>query len=662
MSLEQTTITQAREQWGGSAAAMVQRLVAFDGPPDHFLMQLLATQCHLGQAVAGSLVRLTPPPPEGPREISSPAVAAPSSGDTRSTANPQANAAGAPVGAEIVSVFPPVPATGSPPSWLAHAVELATREALGDETRVHRLQATSADRGRAVVHHLILVPVKTPGNFTGVVAFLLDTDEAQAVDTRRQRLELGVSLLSLYEMRQVLQQRNAELRGLSTATRVLAASNDHARFRAAAIALCNEIAARWKADRVSLGLLSGRYVKLKAMSQTEHLSRKMTLVGAIESAMEECLDQDTEVLYPVPPEATLVNRAAQELSTRHGPASVCSLPLRRHGEVIGVVSVERQIDQPMSVEEVAFLRMACDLFTSRMAELAATDRWFGARLADATGRGLAGVVGPKHTWAKVTAAALLAGVLALVFVPGTIRVEAPFTFQAVTQRSIPAPFEGYLETVEAQPDDVVEAGAVLATLNTAELRAELSRLEAERLGYEKEAKRSARAGEQVERQIAEARVANVEAQLDWLAWQIEHAVIRAPIAGTVVVGDLKQQLGAPVAKGDVLFEVAPLSELRAELWVADDKIGDVPPEGAAGRLVAAAHPGSKLGFEVERINPIAEVIDGNNVFRVRVKLLETRPWAKPGIEGVAKIDAGRAPIGWVWTRDAVNWLRMKLWI
>lgn len=631
---------------------MVERLVKFNGPPELFLSELLAAQCRLGQAAAGSVVRLgaSGPPPELTPSAAG-GVAAQNLNESQQVA------------AEIMAVFPPLPATGSPPSWLAHAIELAMKpspEAVG--TQVHRLQASSAESGFPVVHHLVLVPVNTEGGFSGVAAFLLDTDDQQIVEARRQRIELSVSLLSLYEMRQILQQRDADLRGLSTATRVLSASNDHPKFRAAAFSLCNEIATRWRADRVSLGLLSGRYVKLRAMSQTEHISRKMALVGAIESAMEESLDQDIEVLHPIPGGAMLVNRAAQELSSQHGPSAICSLPMRRGGEVIGVVTVERPIDQPMSPEEVAFLRMAVDLFTPRMAELAETDRWFGARLADATRRTLSEALGPRHTWAKVSAIALLAGVLALVFVPGTIRVEAPFKFQAVTQRSIPAPFEGYLETVEAEPNDVVEPGAVLATLNTAELRAELSRLEAEQLGYDKEAKMAAREGNQVERQIAEARVAKVEAQLEWLRWQIEHAVIRAPIAGTVVVGDLKQQLGAPVSKGDVLFEVAPLSELRAELWVADDKIGDVPPEGGKGQLAAAAHPGQKLDFEVEQINPIAEVIDGSNVFRVRVKLLERQPWAKPGIEGVAKIDADQAPIGWVWTRDAINWVRLKLWI
>lgn len=637
MSLEQIAATQ-REAATNEASAVVQRLIGFDGPPELYLTELLAAQCRIGQAIAGSLVRLDPP--AGRDDQNSPSLS---------------------VAAEIAAVFPPTPATGSPPSWLAHALELATQDPIGSMTRVHRLQA-SASRGPAAVNHLLLIPVQTGRDFSGVAAFLLDTDDPRLVDARRQRIEMSVSLLGLYEMRRILQQRDAELCGLSTATRVLAAGNEHPRFRAAAIALCNEIASHWRADRVSLGLLSGRYVKLRAMSQTEHLNRKMALVRAIESVMEECVDQDIEVLYPAPPEAMLVNRSAKSLSDKHGPASVCSLPLRRGGEVIGAVTIERPADQPMSVEEVTFLRMACDLTTARIAELSETDRWFGARWAEASRRGAGGLLGSQHTWAKLAAVALLAGALAMVFVPGTIRVEAPFKFQAVTQRSIPAPFDGYLETVGAEPNDVVEAGDVLATLNTAELRAELSRLRAEKLGYDKEAKTAAREGEQVQRQIAEARVASVEAQIDWLSWQIDHAAIRASIKGTVVVGDLKQKIGAPVAKGDVLFEVAPLSALRAELWVADGKIGDVPPEGALGQLAAAAHPGQKLDFEVERINPIAEVIDGRNVFRVRVKLLERQPWAKPGIEGVAKIDSRKAPIGWVWTRDAINWVRMKLWI
>ncbi|MEM1099758.1 MAG: hypothetical protein AAGH92_13355, partial [Planctomycetota bacterium] len=278
MSLDQHAT--AAQPWGASTSGLVERLVRFNGPPELFLTELLAAQCRLGQASAGSVVRLGLPISDG-RDQPPPTQGIDVLQDSATSAE-------ATTAAEIMAVYPPLPATGSPPSWLAHAIELMMNaEGPSSGTQVHRLQAAAVEPGRPVVHHLVLVPVKTEGGFSGVAAFLLDTDDAQVVDARRQRIELSVSLLSLYEMRQVLQQRDADLRGLSTATRVLSASNDHPRFRAAAISLCNEIATRWRADRVSLGLLSGRYVKLRAMSQTEHISRKMALVGAIESAMEE---------------------------------------------------------------------------------------------------------------------------------------------------------------------------------------------------------------------------------------------------------------------------------------------------------------------------------------------------------------------------------------
>ena len=34
---------------------------------------------------------------------------------------------------------------------------------------------------------------------------------------------------------------------------------------------------------------------------------------------------------------------------------------------------------------------------------------------------------------------------------------------------------------------------------------------------------------------------------------------------------------------------------------------------------------------------------------------------RPGVKSVAKIDAGRARLIWIWTRDATDWLRLALW-
>ncbi len=146
-----------------------------------------------------------------------------------------------------------------------------------------------------------------------------------------------------------------------------------------------------------------------------------------------------------------------------------------------------------------------------------------------------------------------------------------------------------------------------------------------------------------------------------LNYLIEQGKIISPISGVVVIGDLKRQIGAPVKKGDVLFEVTPLESLRAELLVPEDQIFDIALE-QEGYLATVSYPGQRIKFVVERINPMAEVVNNRNVFKVRVRLLETRPWMRPGMEGVAKISVGKRRYIWIWTRRIVNWLRMKFWL
>ncbi len=112
------------------------------------------------------------------------------------------------------------------------------------------------------------------------------------------------------QMQGELARRGIELERLKSAMETLSAVNAPARFMAASISLCNELASRWKAERVGVGYLRGRYVRLQALSHTEKITRQMQLVQDIESAMEECLDQDLEILFPPPKEAGCVYGSA----------------------------------------------------------------------------------------------------------------------------------------------------------------------------------------------------------------------------------------------------------------------------------------------------------------------------------------------------------------
>ncbi len=257
---------------------------------------------------------------------------------------------------------------------------------------------------------------------------------------------------------------------------------------------------------------------------------------------------------------------------------------------------------------------------------------------------------------------MLAAVLFLTFVQGEYRVDAPFVVQATTQRVISAPFDGILAEVNVKPGSKVIAGeTVLASLDTSELVLKQKDLGKERDMHLIEASTARKEGKMGEVQIAQAKAARAQAQLDWVEYQLRQAKITSSITGTVIKGDLTEDVDVPVSKGQELFRVAPIKQRCAELHVRDDRIAEFKV-GQTGELATAANPGQYLKFKVTSIDPVAEVIDQQNVFRVHVKLENPPNWLHPGMEGLAKVDAGRASYGWLWTHEAIDWIRMKLWL
>jgi len=413
-----------------TTAEVVDRLSRFDGPPEQFLANLLAVQCQIGPAQAGAILRAV----EGR-------------------------------GPEVLAVYPGLPQGAQAPVWLAQAAEACAKTMADGVTAVRPVHGPDELYGQPARQNLLLVPLRGERAVRGIAVFLVEARQADAVAAIRERLELTVGLLSLYEMRLVLQRRQSDLRRLRASMETLAAVNAQDRYKGLAMALCNDMATRWQCERVSVGFLKGRYVHLAATSHTEKFSRKMKLVQDIEAAMEECLDQDVEILSPQPPQATYVARAAGQVARHHGAGQILSLPLRHAGEPVAVLTVERSEEAPFTVDEVESLRLACDLVTPRLVNLEEHDRWFGARLAHAVRQGAATVVGPRHTWIKL-AVIIACGFLAFtIFFKGDYRIEGSFVLEPVKQQVVPAPFDGYLEAVYVEPpDEVVGGDTVLAVL------------------------------------------------------------------------------------------------------------------------------------------------------------------------------------------------------
>jgi multidrug efflux pump subunit AcrA (membrane-fusion protein) len=283
-------------------------------------------------------------------------------------------------------------------------------------------------------------------------------------------------------------------------------------------------------------------------------------------------------------------------------------------------------------------------------------------MASSARRGLELLLGPKHTWMKVWALLLFLMVVFLTFAKGDYRIEAPFIFEAPVQQAVVAPFDTYIKSISVEPGDVVEAGkTILGVLETSELRLKLAALKAEQLGHQKQMAASMRDRNTAEAQIAQAQSDKLAAEIRLLEQHIGQATLIAPITGRVVSEDLRRQIGAPVETGKIVFEIALIESLRAELYVPEELIASVT-EGQTGELASVGHPDQRIRFVVERINPVADVVNDQNIFKVRAPLLEQPEWMRPGMEGIAKIFVGKKRYIWIGTHRLADWLRMKLWI
>lgn len=554
----------------------------------------------------------------------------------------------------VVATFP-----ATSPEWLASCQEQAL-QAIATAAPSHMPFHTGEDLyGQPPRYHVAIQPLAAGGRAGQCAAFLLAAPTPKALQAARDRLAIAVALFELGDTRVALAERTRAAARLSTAIDVLAAVQRHARFLPAAMALANEVASRWACDRAGFGLLKGRYVELRALNASASFSRKTKLVIALEAAMEECLDQDVEVVLPAAPGTAASDHAHRELTTLHGPAAVASFPLRQDGEPAGAFLVERPADRPFGPEEVLALRLTLELCAPVLLRLDEGEHLFGTRTIRRVG---AAVLGAKRTETKLIVLLLLAAALVLVFGHGTHRVEAPFVLKAETERVLPAPFDGYLESAAVRPGDSVSAGTtVLATLSTVELQLQLASAKAEQATYLKEASAELSGHDPAKEQIARAQADKAAARIDLIEHQLAQARITTPIDGTIVTGDLREKVGAPVRQGDVLFEVASLDSLYAQAYVPDEEIGFLAV-GQKGDLATAAFATERIEVTVDRIEPIAEVVDRRNVFRVRLRLARRPAWMRPGMEGVSRLSIGTRTYGWLAFHRFADWLRMTFWL
>ncbi len=579
-----------------------------------------------------------------------------------------------PEGAPVATISWPM-ADGS--TALAEPVlkmlQQAARTALERGTsQVLRVEPAEGSGPMSSDTYVFVTALRAEGQCAAVVTVVAEVRDTQVITITTPQREIAASLYENVLARQRQQSAELEAQRVRQAMALLAVVQDGRGFSGSCLNLVNELARSLKAERVSLGWIRGRNLKLKAVSDSEEVKHKGEQAALLEMAMAECLDQQQPIMCPLPESAEpalahAVVYGHRRLIEGQSQKQVVSVPLRHGEEWVGVLTIERCGDA-LDAGDVQRLQLIADVIAPQLADRRASDRWLGAQAWESCKWTAGKLVGPKHVGWKLAGAAVLVAVLYVLLATWPFRVTASFRLEAMQRQVVPAPFRNKLDELLVHPDDVVHKGQVLARLDTTDLAIQLAgaqkQLEVARIQRDQALGDPSK---HAEAELAQAQADEYQAQVDLLQYQIRQATIRSPVDGVVLNSYWEHRVGSVVDQDQPMFEVAPQGDVTAVLRVSEgdvryllDREGRMR-RGLVGELATRSEPEQTFPIHVERIVPLAQPVDGKNVFEVWCGLDRSAPWFRPGMEGMAKVDVGREPLSWILTHKIVDAVRLWMW-
>jgi len=539
------------------------------------------------------------------------------------------------------------------------------------------IEVGSPDEGEP--QFCLVTLLRNEGMAVAVAAVITRCRDQERARQRLMSMQLVAGYFELYMIRRhVEQSKELAVRHqnvLQLTTSVATAEG----FEAAAMNFCNELSTRAGASRVSLGWMKGENIKVKALSHTEKFDKKQELIVKLQQVMEECLDQEEPVRFDADgTRSENVTREAESLLRTQGNNSVYSIPLRRRAEIVGVVTLEFSPPAKLTDEVANALAVTADLLAPQLWDRHENDRWITVKVGHSIANATKVALGRKHVLAKLIIAVVIGLGIFITFFQPMYHVSAPFQFVAAEKRTLSAPYEGFIKSVNVKAGQPFRKGQTLVEFRTDDLDAKLRQAESDFRGYNITylAKLADRGNpkSQSEASAALAQAAGAQAQMDQFKFQIAQSKIVAPFDGVVLKGELDDQIGAPKKVGDVLMEIEQRGEpLKAELAIPErdihlvrempaDAAGQSKLDGWTGTLATNSLPGQDIRFKIERIVPLGDAKEADNTFKAYAILDNQPEFIRPGMAGEARIDAGHKRLVWIWTHRLVDFLRLKLWI
>ncbi len=507
----------------------------------------------------------------------------------------------------------------------------------------------------------IASPILLDGHLHGVAAIELSARAEEQLHSALSQLQWGGAWIEALLRRGAQDEGRETGERLMTALDLMATALNEPTFDTAARAMVTELAVRLNCDRVSLGVVDDGHARVVALSHSAQFGKRMNLIDAIGTAMDEAIDQRSVMVLPhAESTEVLVARDHERLAREHGCASILTVPFGAGTGFSGALMLERPGHLPFEPATVESCQ-AVMAVASRLLEIKRlNDTPLAVRAWRVWRDEMAKLFGPRHAKRKAFAIGAAALAALLTFATAEYRVTAPSSLEGAVRRTLASPFDGYIATADRRAGDVVRAGTVLATLDDRDLRVERLKSAAQLEQYLKQYQEAVAAHDRARAQISKAQADQARAQTALFDEQLARATVRAPFDGIVAKGDLSQSLGASVRRGETLFELTPLDAWRVIMQVDEGEIAAVQA-GQTGRLVLASIADEGFDFTVRRVTPVTTAKEGRNFFRVEADIANGSPRLRPGMEGVAKIETGERNLFWIGTHRLANWLRLFFW-
>lgn len=270
----------------------------------------------------------------------------------------------------------------------------------------------------------------------------------------------------------------------------------------------------------------------------------------------------------------------------------------------------------------------------------------------------------QQVWWRKPAVWAAAGLLVLAAWPVHLTVLAPGELVAARPAVVRAPLDGVVEHVHVQPNQIIQQGEPLFSLDEGQIasRLEVSDMalqtaEAEYRQFAQMALGDARSKAQLAAQAG--RIGERRAEQAFQSGQRQRAQVVAPQDGMVLFDAPSEWIGRPVQTGERVMRIAQPDAVEIEAWLP---IGDAIPlaPGAPVQLYLAADPLASIQARVRYMayDAVARP-DGSYAYRVRAEVTQADK-ARIGLKGTAKLQGSRVSLAyWILRKP---WASVRQWM